>query len=421
MGGKKLSDLNRPILVIPYTHTLSHLSRPLEIAKKLRNIGYTVVFAGESSKIDIIKSEGFNVLSLFEPDPDELYGNIRKGKLRFCDPNTINKMIDEELELYRACDPCIVLTDGRFTAPISCQRYGIKHAAIVNASSTEYRKIPYIPFFDGLNISKFFPKLNTTLIKFNLLLEMFIFDQIMNIFIKLTRKYKLETKVTATNCLSGVDLTLLADLPEYFPIKTAPESYHYIGPITWKRNASIPLPSWWPIQNKLNKKIIYLTLGTTGEAQLFDIILNQLELSDYIVIITTGGITDDILSDSKNIFIEKFLDGDLIMANCDTVICQGGNGTIYQALSHGKPIIGIPTIPDQAFNMRRVEALQVGIKLSIDEMLKTPTIMLDTIDMITDKDRLYKFNASQYQNKLKKYNGAKNGADIIDRFIRNNN
>ena len=36
------------IIVLPYTYTLSHLSRPLAIAKELRNRGFEVIFAGES-------------------------------------------------------------------------------------------------------------------------------------------------------------------------------------------------------------------------------------------------------------------------------------------------------------------------------------------------------------------------------------
>jgi UDP:flavonoid glycosyltransferase YjiC (YdhE family) len=133
------------ILCIPYSHTLSHISRPLLIAKELRNRGHEIVFAGESPKIKFIEREGFVVLPLYEPDPDRLFGNIRRGKLRFVDDAEIERMIEADLSIYDEIKPDFVLTDGRFTAPISTHIAGLRHAAIVNVSSTEYRALPYVP------------------------------------------------------------------------------------------------------------------------------------------------------------------------------------------------------------------------------------------------------------------------------------
>ncbi len=52
--------------------------------------------------------------------------------------------------LYRQVKPDLVLSDFRFSAPISAQVAGIPHAAIVNASSTQYRALPYVPVFGRL-------------------------------------------------------------------------------------------------------------------------------------------------------------------------------------------------------------------------------------------------------------------------------
>jgi UDP:flavonoid glycosyltransferase YjiC (YdhE family) len=130
------------ILCIPYSHTLSHISRPLLIAKELRNRGHEIVFAGESPKVKFIQREGFDVLPLYEPDPEMLFGNIRKGKLRFVDDAELDRMIEADIALYRDVKPDLVLTDGRFSAPISTHIAGLRHAAIVNVSSTEYRVLP---------------------------------------------------------------------------------------------------------------------------------------------------------------------------------------------------------------------------------------------------------------------------------------
>jgi UDP:flavonoid glycosyltransferase YjiC (YdhE family) len=64
-----------------------------------------------------------------------------------------------------------------------------------------------------------------------------------------------------------------------------------------------------------------------------------------------------------NIFVERYAPGDALLAVSDVVISHGGNGTIYQALEAGVPIIGFPGIFDQEINMQRVEALGAGLSL----------------------------------------------------------
>lgn len=402
-------------LAIPYTHTLSHLSRPLLLAKELRNRGHEIVFAGESPKIKFIEQEGFSVFPLHEPDPDVLFGNIRKGKLRFMSDVEIERMIEADIALYREVKPDLVLTDGRFTAPISTHIAGLRHAAIVNVSSTEYRALPYIPFFEW--IPEWFIKRNTGMWRIfdslNLKLEMVVFDNVMNIFKKLSKRYNLKKTITATNCLTGKNITLLADIPEYFPTKNLPSNYHYVGPLTWKSN--LPKPIWWPL-HKNGKVLVYITMGTTGIKDFFQITYDFIKKSDLKAVITTGGQIQNLSTIPDKLIIEDYVDGDLMMEACDIVVCHGGNGTIYQALQHGKPIIGIPTIQDQRFNMRRVEALDVGRTLSWEKFAKKPELLTDLIDLII-KDRSYYDNAIKIQQILKIYDSIKICADIIEKYL----
>jgi len=409
MHGSKIT-----ILCIPYTHTLSHLSRPLAVAKELRERGHEVLFAGESPNTIFIQQEGFNVLPLHEPDPDELFGNIRKGKLRFVSDEKIEQMIDADLSLYSEVRPDLVLTDGRFTAPISTHIAGLAHVAIVNVSSTEYRALPYIPFFQW--IPQRLIKRDTGLWKkldlLNLKLEMFVFDNVMNIFKKLSKRYGLKKTVTATNCLTGKDITLLADIPEYFPTRNLPESYHYIGPITWQSN--IPPPAWWPPQVK--EKLIYVTMGTTGLGDFFRLAYDLFKDGQHTCVMTTGKQSKPMSSIPGHIYIEEYLDGDLVMEACDAVACHGGNGTIYQALLHGKPIIGIPTIPDQVYNMRRVEALGVGRSLTWREFHADPKALLNAINALLT-DHSFAENARQMKHILKTYQAEKTASDIIELLV----
>jgi UDP:flavonoid glycosyltransferase YjiC (YdhE family) len=399
------------ILVLPYTHTLSHISRPLVVAKELRKRGHDIIFAGHNPKDRFIKNEGFEVLALDQLDPGELFGRIRKGELRFIKDEELEKMVEDDRKLFKEVQPDLVLTDGRFSAPLSTGIENLKHAAIVNVSSTEYRALPYIPFFawipSWLIKQESNPRMMLDIL--NLKLEMFVFDNTTSIFKRLSKKYNLHNMVTATNCLTGKDITLLADISEYFPTRNLPANYHYIGPLTWKSTS--PLPSWWPPE-KNDKPLIYVTMGTTGISDFFHKAYELFKASEMTAIITTGAQVSDLTNINGKIYVEPFIDGDLAMEASDLVVCHGGNGTIYQALQHGKPIIGIPTIPDQKFNMRRVESLGIGRMLSWEQFVKEPESLLELIKAIKREKSFYQ-NASRMRDILNKYKAGETAANII--------
>nr|WP_319491232.1 nucleotide disphospho-sugar-binding domain-containing protein [uncultured Desulfobacter sp.] len=406
-------------LFLPFTHTISHLSRPLEIAKQMLDFGGRISFAGESCKTKFIAQEGFHVYPLFEVDPDLLFGNIRNRKIKFISDSIIEKMIRADLSLFDKIKPDLVVSDGRFSVMISAQIAGIRHASVVNGSSTAYRAIPYLPFIKQKAFDEFPPKglIPKLLNPVNLKIEMLMFDNIMCIFKTLSRKYGLHQKVTATNCLCGTDLTLIADIPEFFPTLNLPSDYHYIGPITWKAPLSESFPPWWP-PKKQNKTLIYLTMGTTGESGLFQSIYNVLKnMDDVIIVITTGSQSNEIISVPDKVYVTDFMDGDAIMELCDMVICHGGNGTIYQAMAHGIPVIGIPTIPDQDFNMRRVQALGVGKKISMGDALEMPEKIRAAVNTLRDGKIDLSSSFQRIRTRLSSMKGSKLGAEKIKDLI----
>jgi len=410
----------KTILVLPYTPTLSHVSRSLETAKELRRSGYRVIFAGfrtRQSKIPFIEQEGFSCYPLFEPDPGILFGNIRAKKFEFVSASVLKDMVKSDVSLFNRLKPDLVLSDGRFSAMISTQICGAPHAAIVNASSTSYRSIPYVPLFDNFIFDRLCQQksLKNLFDKVNLIVEMSIFDQAMREFKRLCTRYRLKTAVTATNCLAGKDLTLLADIPEYFPVKNKPENYHYIGPVTWEASKQMATPKWWPVPETAQPQI-YITMGTTGDGGLFSKIYEQFKHSGMVSIVTTGS-----QSDFETIpgvtYVTDFMNGKIILANTDIVVCHGGNGTIYQALSMGKPVIGIPSIPDQDFNMRRVEAMGLGIRIRMKDALENPLCVVQAAEYVIENNSRYRKKLNAVQARIQKYSGARMAAEIIKDFL----
>lgn len=406
------------ILCLPYTFTLSHISRPLAIASELRKRGHELIFAGDSPHAHFITDEGFDILPIYQLPPNILFERIRQGKLRFVLDVELKQMVSADRKLINDVQPDLLLTDGRFSAPISAGIENLQHTAIVNVSSTEYRALPYIPFFDRLPIMlKQNSRLKDTLDRINLSLEMMVFDNASRIFQKLNREYGLKNLVTATNCLTGKDLTLLADIPEYFPTRNLPESYHYIGPLTWK--STLPKPTWWP--PKKNSKLVYFTMGTTWLGGSFQYLYDKIKQHKITAIISTGG---QLINEQNahlktipgEIYLEDFLDGDMALSASDVVVCHGGNGTIYQSLQQGKPIIGIPTIPDQKFNMRRVKDLGVGEMISLEEFEKSPDTLFQLIKKVSETPS-YTECSLKMQKLLKMTNPVKKASDLIEELM----
>ena len=97
------------------------------------------------------------------------------------------------------------------------------------------------------------------------------------------------------------------------------------------------------------------------------------------------------------------------------VVCQGGNGTIYQALAAGVPIVGVPTMHDQDMNLQRVVALGAGIQLS--GLRFKPRHLAEAVTTILSDDR-YRTAAQAQARILADFDGPTRGAEILDRFLR---
>src|SRR5262249_45511834 len=138
-----------------------------------------------------------------------------------------------------------------------------------------------------------------------------------------------------------------------------PENYRYIGPITWE--ADLPEPAWLQRLDP-SRPTLYFTMGSTGDAQFFDEAIRVFGDTEYQILITTGGLAD-LGSVPSNVFVEQYAPGKALMNAADVVVSHGGNGTIYQALSSGVPIIGFPSIFDQEINLQRVCALGAGLRM----------------------------------------------------------
>src|SRR5690606_2260062 len=106
--------------------------------------------------------------------------------------------------------------------------------------------------------------------------------------------------------------------------------------------------------------------------------------------------------------------GSRLLEKSDVIVCHGGNGTIYQAMRQGVPIVGIPTMHDQEFNLDRVEDLGIGIHLS--ELRFRPEHLKAAVDRILG-DSSYRQKTLHFQEVLKSYDAPTACRDLIHQHL----
>jgi MGT family glycosyltransferase len=353
-------DAQKTIAVFCEGGALAHVTRAFEVGRALReNHGHRVIFCCDGPYVHIMRDAGFEVVPVFTVDFAITMKVARSGmppRLGWW-KTVCDKAVASELDTIAKVKPDGVVGDMRWTLSTSARAAKVPYVSVTNACWTD-RFADAIELPEGHIASRVLGKrlakaIFPALVRASMVYGSWGFTDV-------RKKHGLPPLPTMWQAVEG-DITLLADLPEFMPVKPdTPPRFRYVGPLLW--NANIALPSWY---SKLEpgRPTIYFTMGSTGDARFFEEAVRVFGNTEFQVLITTGGLAE-IPNAPPNVFSAKYAPGDALMAASDVVISHGGNGTIYQALSRGVPIIGLPTMFDQEINMRRVVKLGLGVKVA---------------------------------------------------------
>jgi MGT family glycosyltransferase len=298
------------------------------------------------------------------------------------------------LDLLDEFEPVGVIDDTRTTGGISTQIRNIPRFSITNASGTQFavnsildETLAAPPFPWGFGAEEVYNQVRTG--------------------------YGLEPVNHPLELFAG-DLTLMCDIPEYCPMnEELPDNYHFVGPITWGNH--LPIPTWIDDIDP-DRPTIYLTMGSTGRKEIFQTMIKAFTGTEFQVMMTLDSIIqeEDLQPLPDNFFVSKWAPGKMLASKADVVVCHGGNGTAYQALEAGKPMVTIPVRRDQNWNARRQVELGVSQSISccdpeslkrwIEEVITNPT---------------YRTQAKHFQTIINQYNAPQMAATLIHNHIQN--
>ncbi|OTF81719.1 hypothetical protein BLA29_009735, partial [Euroglyphus maynei] len=135
-----------------------------------------------------------------------------------------------------------------------------------------------------------------------------------------------------------------------------------------------------------NIRLIYVSMGSFGSANigLMQRIIDAIANSPHKFIISMGLYHQQIRL-ALNMFGQPYLPQTQILPLLDMVITHGGNNTVTETMSFGKPMLILPLYTDQLDNAQRVEECGYGHR--IDTYRFTTTELNRMIDDILD-DRM---------------------------------
>lgn len=346
------STKKRRILFIAEAVTLAHVARAFSLAQSLNKDAYEVHLACDPRYRALLPQATFPIIDIVSISGEQFLHALAKGSPLY-DRDTLMQYVEDDLRLLKAIRPDAVIGDFRLSLSISARLTDTPYLTVTNAYWGPYTNIafpvPELPFVKVLGAT--LGQLMFSAVR------PFAFAMHTLPLNAVRRHYGLASLgFDLRRIYTDADYTLYADIPDMVKVSQLPDNHQFIGPVYWAPD--IPLPAWW---NDLpnDRPLVYVNLGSSGQARLLPSVLQALETLPVSVIAATAGrITLDHIP--RNAYVADYLPGDQASARANLVICNGGSPTCQQAFAAGVPVLGIASNLDQFLNMQLVEQFGAG-------------------------------------------------------------
>lgn len=405
-GAVEQLKLNHParkqrILFIAEAATLAHVARPLVLSAALDPGGFDIGFACDPRCQWLLRDFPGRYVPLPSMGSDHFLAALTRGTPLYNEA-ILQRYVRDDLKLLDEAKPDMVIGDFRLSLSVSARLARIPYLAISNCYWSPYWRpprypVPNLPLLTGLL------PLSLAGLLFQLARPM-AFALHCRPLNRVRRNHGLPSLGNDLRRIyTDADYVLYADIPELYPGVNLPAHHHFIGPLVW--SPPIPAPDWW---NKISgdRPIVYLTLGSSGQASLLPEILNSLGALDITVIAATaGGKLPDAIP--GNAYVTQYLPGGDAARRARLVICNGGSPTAHQALAAGVPVIGIASNLDQFLNMGTI------VRAGAGEIIRTDRFSSSALAMLVAK----LLRESEYTTAARQIAGIIAGHDAASQFV----
>lgn len=347
--------MKRKILFLAEAVTWSQVVRSMVLARGLDPNVFEVHFAAAHFDERLFADTKFKRWPITSISPEKVEAAMAGGK-RLYEKSILSKYVEEELRLYEAIQPELVISDLRWSTAISGPVFGVPVATMIDAywsrrAVRDKFPVPDHPIVKLIGVSraeKYFP------MALPKVLEHFVAP--VN---ELRKKHGLAPLGDLLEVITWGDRVLFPDDPAVTPLSSVARNETFLGPVLWAPD--LPLPSWWNEVGR-SRPLIYATLGSSGSLDTIPAVLEGLGQLDVDVVLSTAARYRPERV-PKNVRVVDMIAGDLAARSASLVVCNGGASTGYQALAEGKPIVGIPSNLDAFLAMTAMRDAQLGLML----------------------------------------------------------
>ncbi|KAA3613283.1 MAG: hypothetical protein DWQ05_17490 [Calditrichaeota bacterium] len=360
--------MNKPVALFFPFDLLSHYSRCLMLAKAIEN-EFDCQFVYSKRYANLVAQFGFSMFPCKNFDANYVMECAEQFDFSWLQHKILEDIFMGQVQVIQDLQPAFVLGDVAPTLKMAAEITKTTFLALSNAYISKFYKFtrelpPSHPAFQFRD--------KTPVRFYNWMLragERSAFKRIHRPFRRIRKAYNLNLKPQNYQDELEGDLNLICDDPELFPLqKKIPENYFSVGPLYLKMPTRIK--SSIKFQGKAKNKVL-VSCGSSGNFKNFKMFAHPL-FAEYDFIFTSP-VSPDI--SQRNIQYAPFLNFSYVLPQTDLVICHGGNGTIYQAISHGIPVLCFPVHFEQFWNSQRIQSLKLGEQLSA----KTPVEKLAAV------------------------------------------
>ena len=332
----------------------AHYLRCLELCKKLAD-HFEIFFAYSSKYERFIKDCGFKTFEVANFNSEEITSAASNFDFSWLNLPAIEGILESQIGAIKKHNPTLVLGDAAFTLKMASEKTGVPYASLLNGYMTKYCRVTrkVSPNHPGYPYSKTMPK--RVFERLTRVIEHAMLEKVHAPFRKARKRLNLHKLNYLLEELEG-DYNLICDLPSFFPQRKLPENYEFIGPLFYRGNEEEREVLEFFGDSHLR---ILVSVGSTGSWKNLNLLLDPVFNDARIVI--SGNSYNSIRA--SNILSTAFLNHTQIMDKVNIVICHGGNGTAYQALSQGIPLLFFSGNFEQEWNIQRIIELGLGARL----------------------------------------------------------
>lgn len=372
----------------------------------LRERGIDVVFGMGSRFRELVTAQGFPVRPIYMADPQMLLDGVRTLDFSARDQH-LPRYLESDLRVLESVEGMdLVLSDFRFMIRFAADHLGVPHVALANGYHTPYYDVlPELPDIIG---SRLPGKLRHAKALRRFLSYVVPRQQALPAR-RVAKQAGVKSNITTVFdiAVSGA-LTLICDLPQFTPQKALPDNYQFVGPIPWEPPDAPGLPLELA---ESDRPLVYVTLGTSGDQQTLDAACEAFADAPVNVVLSTG--TQAPRSVPGNFFATPFVKATSVLERASLMVCHGGNGSIYQAIAAGVPLVCVTSFYDQEWNAQRVRELGIGEAVFYQHVTAKRLRELSEQVMY---DASYRDRLQPLMEEMTRWNGPARAAELIESF-----